>query len=542
MALIVEEEDNRFRVCWQEYSIGWLPDTISNRKVILVFLRLLQIFQNGKSKPLFTFRELSVLFGGNSRQAASGHVERFRKCGSDFLSFLTRKRKVDSQVVGAVTQELLHDPLAEIGELQQRVNARLGRDDLSDANIKVALEQIPYGTVRDSIRKQIAIGKAHYQEERLLQEMMLSESCKDIGRRASAEKAGIQMPGTKGMQVSDPTSIRHLVTPGFCVSSIASSLRWVIFCLVMYYHGVPLSVLGSWFGVSKTTILRRMLGLVLVLWPIVYKWILDNVKARAVYIDEKWLKIRGKWLYWFVVLDTQTGLPVLAALLPSTGKWACRWIGVMLKRIGKIPRVIITDGLSGYSHVMEGMGRKAKHILCHFHYQQGVTRWLKRRFADKDEIAVRKKKMKRVLQTNDKRTVKRRLGKLKESSGELGISEWVEQTEEKLPKLLPSVGSTCIPRTTNAIERFFRAFNQFYKKRCGFFSVVSAKRELILFLVMYVFIRQPESGKAPIESIMPDAREMPLYKMINDPLRTVMGVENVNRNCRMADSELLLCA
>ena len=75
-------------------------------------------------------------------------------------------------------------------------------------------------------------------------------------------------------------------------------------------------------------------------------------------------------------------------------------------------------------------------------------------------------------------------------------------------------------------------FNRFYKKRCGFFSVVSAKRELILFLVMYVFIRQPENGKALIESIMPDTREMPLYKMINDPLRTVMGVENVNRNAK----------
>ncbi len=58
-----------------------------------------------------------------------------------------------------------------------------------------------------------------------------------------------------------------------------------------------------------------MLGLVLVLWAIVYKWILDNVRARTVYIDEKWLKIRGRWRYWFVVLDTETGLPVLAALL-----------------------------------------------------------------------------------------------------------------------------------------------------------------------------------------------------------------------------------
>ena len=216
----------------------------------------------------------------------------------------------------------------------------------------------------------------------------------------------------------------------------------------------------------------------------------------------------------------------------------------MLIRIGKIPRIIITDGLPGYSHVIHAMamvGRRAKHVLCHFHYQQGITRWLKKRFEDKDEIAARKKKMKPVLQTSDKRTVRRRLEKLKESSEELGISQWVDQTEEKLPKLLPSVGSACIPRTTNAIERFFRAFNQFYKKRCGFFSIVSAKRELILFLVMYVFIRQPDSGKAPIESIMPDAKEMPLYELINDPLKAVMGVENVNRNVKMADSELLQC-
>ena len=164
-----------------------------------------------------------------------------------------------------MTHELLHDPLAEIGELQQRVNARLGPDDLSCVNINVALEQIPYRTVRTAIRKQISSGKAHYQEEHLLEEMMmLSGSCKSVG-----EKAGIQISETacasQGMQISDPSSIRKLVTPGICTSSIPSPLRWIIFCLVLYYHGMPLSVLGSWFGVSKTTILRRMLGLVMVL-------------------------------------------------------------------------------------------------------------------------------------------------------------------------------------------------------------------------------------------------------------------------------------
>ncbi len=540
MALQIVVKDNRFTVEWQGHFTISLLDTPSNRKALLVFLRSLQ-YDTGKH--VFTFQELSMLFDSNNRQASSQHMEDFRECGCDFLAYLTRKRKVDPVVVEAIRQELIHAPLAKLTELQERVNTKLGRKDLTSVNIKAALEQISYAEIRDAILNQLANGEAHYQESYLLTEMMEFDKAMSMG-----QMAGIPVPesvSSKGMSISDPTSIRKLLTPGICASSIASPVRWIIFCLVMYYHGVSLSVIGSWFGVHKTTILRRMLGLVLVLWPIVYKWILDNVKARTVYIDEKWLKIRGKWRYWFVVLDTETGLPVLAALLPSTGKWACRWIGVMLKRIGKIPRVIITDGLSSYSHVIHAMavvGRKVKHILCHFHYQQGITRWLKKRFEDKDEIAARKKKMKRVLQTNDKRTVRRRLQKLKESSQELGISEWVEQTEEKLPKLLPSVGSACIPRTTNAIERFFRAFNRFYKVRCGFFSVVSAKRELILFLLMYMFVQQPESGKAPIESIMPNAREMPFYKMINDPLGTVMGLENVKRNVNMANSALLQSA
>ena len=118
----------------------------------------------------------------------------------------------------------------------------------------------------------------------------------------------------------------------------------------------------------------------------------------------------------------------------------------MLKRIGKMPGVIITDGLLSYRYLAEG----AKHILCLFHHQQGVTRWLKKAFSNEKQIAIRKQKMKKVFQTRDKRTARRRFQKLKESSEELGIKEWVKQTQSNLHKLLPSVGSVVIPRTTNA--------------------------------------------------------------------------------------------
>jgi hypothetical protein len=63
-----------------------------------------------------------------------------------------------------------------------------------------------------------------------------------------------------------------------------------------------------------------------------------------VYVDEKWLKLRGRWSYGCVVLDVPTELPVLAALLPSRGQWACRWVGRQLRLLTHVPKVLITDG------------------------------------------------------------------------------------------------------------------------------------------------------------------------------------------------------
>lgn len=174
--------------------------------------------------------------------------------------------------------------------------------------------------------------------------------------------------------------------------------------MALYYHGLPLSVLGRWFRVHKTTILRWIISLSVSLWPYVYCWINQHVKAKVVYIDEKWLKIKGQWHYWFVVLDKDTGLPVIASLLASKTKWSLRWIGYKLKQLKKLPRVIITDGMLGYDCIAS-LDQRIHHILCHFHHQH----------CHKEQIPSTKKAMKQVLQTSDKRTVKRRLAKLKNS-------------------------------------------------------------------------------------------------------------------------------
>ena len=71
MAMEIQEKDSRFRVVWQGFSMDWIPDTSTNKKVLLVFLRSLL---DDKDKHIFTFQELSVLFDSNTRQASSQHM------------------------------------------------------------------------------------------------------------------------------------------------------------------------------------------------------------------------------------------------------------------------------------------------------------------------------------------------------------------------------------------------------------------------------------------------------------------------------------
>ena len=92
--------------------------------------------------------------GSPNRQAASQHLEDFRQCGEDFRAFVLRKRKVDATVVEAVLTEVLHMPLAGPTELVPRVNAQLRRQDLTVANIQIALDQISCVPVLRVLRRQ----------------------------------------------------------------------------------------------------------------------------------------------------------------------------------------------------------------------------------------------------------------------------------------------------------------------------------------------------------------------------------------------------
>ena len=131
-----------------------------------------------------------------------------------------------------------------------RVQQRLDRPDLSAANIASALEQISCVPVLRTLRRQLEAGQVHYQEAWLLTELLETRSW------SVPPPAGWSGPSAdRGMQLADPTTLAALVTPELPLAQVPGSLCGLTCLMTLFYWNVPLSVLGRWCGVHKTTIL-----------------------------------------------------------------------------------------------------------------------------------------------------------------------------------------------------------------------------------------------------------------------------------------------
>ena len=105
--------------------------------------------------------------------------------------------------------ELLAEPLARVSELSEAANRRSDQDDLTEANVQAALEQISCEPVRHVLQEQLSKGKAHYQEEYLLKEMTRTFSSQ------AGEQAGIvaEKDSANRRQADSQTAVRE--TQGF---------------------------------------------------------------------------------------------------------------------------------------------------------------------------------------------------------------------------------------------------------------------------------------------------------------------------------------
>lgn len=531
----ISHYDSRIRVETQAFSLE-IADTPSNRKALVIMLREVR---DSDGRRLFTFEELAGILESSHRQASEQFYRGYEASGEDILESLLRKRKVDSAVVDAVRGELERTPLAKVSELRDRVCTGLGREDLSCANIAAALDQISSSTLRRILRGQLAAGEAHYQEEYLIRELfaLLSAGSPEVVPRFEGSEAlaasfeestcalGVAPPELRD---SDMQAVEQLfeaqeqVTAEGLHTLWYGELGWHVLLFLLYFWGVPQRVLGNWSGVSASTVCRRLADVAL--WGRVWFSQQRLAFSGSVDVDEKMVWIGGRWWYLFAAVDSITRCALHTAFSPSNTRLACAAFLMGLKLKGYLPKVIITDGWDGYIQAITHVFPKAEHLLCRFHLLRSVFRRLRNARVYAQDVW---QQVGSLFHTSDKRTVRRRVSKLEKTVKQLGVSHVLSGLLAKLPQVLPAVGSTWRPSTSNGVERFFRLFDRLYELKGPFQDLASAQKHLALALVGYMFAVGRQGQACPLERAGIEVGKLPFYHLWNRPnlllLRERMG-------------------
>ncbi len=284
----------------------------------------------------------------------------------------------------------------------------------------------------------------------------------------------------------EDTLLQGEVSPSKLAQLWEGTTGGILLAFLLYYHGLSLDVIGRFFSVHKTTVMRWLSPLAHVNWQAAVQQG-TRFFSGTVAVDEKWIKIAGVWWYLFVAVDHVSGLPLHVALLPSNATSYCVLFLLQLKALGYRPKVIITDGWDAYVTAIARVFPNAEHLLCRFHALRAAFRRLRAHVSRGQARRSWAAKLKALFHTPSKRTVRRRLDTLQVDAQDSPVQAVVVRLLGKLPQLLPAVGSTWRPTTSNAAERFLGAFDRFYRAKGPFQNLASAQKHVELFMLGYVF-------------------------------------------------------
>jgi transposase-like protein len=411
---------------------------------------------------------------------------------------------------------------------------------LSEQNIRTAGHQVGFLRVQQVLRRQLAEGDVHYQEPMLLEALCEMAHAGAQAQAAEAlpvhplpERLAVVSPSGTGQEpMAAPTdaSIAALedtllhgeVSPSKLAQLWEGATGAMLLAFILYYHGVSLEVIGRFFDVHKTTVMRWLSPLAQINWQAaVHQG--SRFFSGTVAVDEKWIKIAGLWWYLFVAVDHVSGLPLHVTLLPSNATPYCALFLLQLKVLGYHPKVIITDGWDAYVQAIARVFPNAQHLLCRFHALRAAFRRLRAHVPSGQARRLWTEKLKGLFRTPSKRTVRRRLDTLQAETYGSPTQAVVARLLAKLPQLLPAVGSTWRPTTSNAAERFLGAFERFYRAKGPFQNLASAQKHVALFMLGYVFetfsaeASAERQGRCPLQVAGYEVGAIPLFHVLNRP-------------------------
>jgi transposase-like protein len=475
-----------------------LPDTPANRRGAIILLRGLH---RRDGWPLVTYERLARELGYADRRNVHHFWAEFEACGGDLAAFLLRRKKVDAEVVARCEQIWKAHPLWTCAQVLDEFRRRWPEpgEQLSEQNIRTAGHQVGFLGVQQVLRRQLAQGKAHYQEPVVLEALWEMAEAGAQARAArtlpvlslpdaleSVSPSGVEpepmaVPTEASVVALEETLLQGEVSPAKLAQLWEGTPGAILLAFLLYYHGLSLEVIGRFFGVHKTTVMRWLSPLAQINWQAAVPHG-KRFCSGTVAVDEKWIQIAGVWGHLFVAVDHVSGFPLHVALLPSHATPYCVLFLLQLKALGYHPKVLITDGWDAYVTAIAQVFPHAQHLLCRFHALRAAFRRLRKQVSSGAARRRWADHLKGLFRTPSKRTVRRRLERLQAEAQDSPAQAVVARLLAKVPQLLPAVGSTWRPTTSNAAERFLGAFDRFYRCKGPFQSVTSAQKHVDLFM------------------------------------------------------------
>lgn len=519
----------------------WLEmaDTWSNRRGLMIMLRCLR---RRDGRALVSYKRLAQELGYADRRNVHNFWMVYEACGQDLAEYLTRRKKVDAEFVGLCEQIWRAHPLWSAEEVHAELLKRFPdrAADIAIHNVWTAGHQIGFLGLQQVLRRQLSEGKIHIDEPVLLEALF---ELADAGAQTQARQTDPvhvtqgHLEGLRPESVSPPVEqpnkaaraerLQEALLEGqaspACLKRLWEGVTGqVMLAFTLYFHGLSLEVIGSFFGVHKTTVMRWIAPFSELDWQaLVAKG--QGFFSGIVAIDEKWIKIDGVWWYLFVAVDHVSGFPLHVELFPSNAGPYCRLFLLQLKALGYAPKTIITDGWDAYVKAIATVFPKAEHLLCRFHALQAAFRRLKQATTDWNLRKAWGEKITRLFHTPAKRTVQRRLKNLEQEADKTPAQGVIARLRAKSPRLLPAIGSTFRPSTANAAERFLGAFERFYRLKGPFQNQDSAKKHIRLFMLGYVFhtlssqAKTDHRGLCPLQMAGYRVAHIPFFHMLNRP-------------------------
>ncbi len=159
------------------------------------------------------------------------------------------------------------------------------------------------------------------------------------------------------------------------ISNMSDIVQKRLLVTFLSASGVPYAILALLFGVSKTTIHNW------VYWMCtngLEQFIISSIGywSGEISVDEKWVKIKGKWHYVLVAVDAKTGFPLLIRCHATLDNVSWKLFFVQFKHIYGTPKLIISDGsFSLWSGRLQVFSR-TRHQLCKFHKLKNLIKFI----------------------------------------------------------------------------------------------------------------------------------------------------------------------